>query len=59
MQQQQPTITQGPADELPGFGDYASIIRKRKRLLFMVGLPILALADCSRSVCPISSVPRA
>jgi len=43
MQQQQPTITQGPADELPGFGDYASIIRKRKRLLFMVGLPIVAL----------------
>jgi len=43
QQQQQPTITQGPADELPGFGDYASIIRKRKRLLFMVGLPIVAL----------------
>jgi uncharacterized protein involved in exopolysaccharide biosynthesis len=43
MQQQQPTIAQGPADEMPGFGDYVSIVRKRKRLLFLVGLPILAL----------------
>jgi len=41
--QQQPTIVPGPADEDPGFGDYLSILRKRKRLLFMVGLPILAL----------------
>jgi polysaccharide biosynthesis transport protein len=41
--QQQPTIVPGPADEMPGFGDYVSILRKRKRLLFMVGLPILAL----------------
>ena len=41
--QQQPTIVPGPADEMPGFGDYLSILRKRKRLLFMVGLPILAL----------------
>ena len=40
---QQPTIVAGPADEMPGFGDYLSILRKRKRLLFMVGLPILAL----------------
>ncbi|HKQ12352.1 MAG TPA: hypothetical protein VJT80_02900 [Steroidobacteraceae bacterium] len=40
---QQPTITPAPADELPGFGDYTSIVRKRKRLLFLVGLPILAL----------------
>jgi uncharacterized protein involved in exopolysaccharide biosynthesis len=32
-----------PEDETPGFGDYASIIRKRKRLLFMIGLPIIAL----------------
>jgi uncharacterized protein involved in exopolysaccharide biosynthesis len=41
--QQQPTIVPGPADELPGFGDYVSIVRKRKRLLFLVGLPIIAL----------------
>ena len=41
--QQQPTITAGPADEMPGFGDYLGIVRKRKRLLFVVGLPILAL----------------
>ena len=41
--QQQPSITHGPDDELPGFGDYVSIVRKRKRYLFMVGLPILAL----------------
>jgi polysaccharide biosynthesis transport protein len=41
--QQQPTIVPGPADEMPGFGDYLSILRKRKRLLFIVGLPILAL----------------
>jgi uncharacterized protein involved in exopolysaccharide biosynthesis len=41
--QQQPTIVPGPADELPGFGDYVNILRKRKRLLFLVGLPILAL----------------
>jgi succinoglycan biosynthesis transport protein ExoP len=40
---QQPTIVPGPADETPGFGDYVSIVRKRKRLLFLVGLPILAL----------------
>ena len=41
--QQQPTIAHGPADEMPGFGDYVSIVRKRKRMLFLVGLPILAL----------------
>jgi polysaccharide biosynthesis transport protein len=40
---QQPTIATGPDDELPGFGDYVSIVRKRKRMLFLVGLPILAL----------------
>ena len=43
QQQQQATVAQGPADDLPGFGDYASIVRKRKRLLFVVGLPIVAL----------------
>jgi polysaccharide biosynthesis transport protein len=41
--QQQPSIARSPDDELPGFGDYVGIVRKRKRYLFMVGLPILAL----------------
>jgi uncharacterized protein involved in exopolysaccharide biosynthesis len=41
--QQQPSIARGPDDEIPGFGDYVGIVRKRKRYLFMVGLPILAL----------------
>ncbi len=42
--QQQPSIARTTADdELPGFGDYVGIVRKRKRLLFTVGLPILAL----------------
>jgi len=41
--QQQPSIARGPDDEMPGFGDYVGIVRKRKRYLFLVGLPILAL----------------
>ena len=41
--QQQPSIARSPDDELPGFGDYVGIVRKRRRYLFMVGLPILAL----------------
>jgi succinoglycan biosynthesis transport protein ExoP len=41
--QQNLHIAHGAADEMPGFGDYVSIVRKRKRLLLMVGLPILAL----------------
>jgi polysaccharide biosynthesis transport protein len=41
--QQQPSIARDPDDETPGFGDYVGIVRKRKRYLFMVGLPILAL----------------
>ena len=41
--QQQPSIAHAPDDEMPGFGDYVGIVRKRKRYLFMVGLPILAL----------------
>ena len=43
MQQQQSIARTTADDELPGFGDYVGIVRKRKRLLFMVGLPILAL----------------
>lgn len=42
MQQQAP-VAQMPADDMPGFGEYVGIIRKRKRLLFTIGLPILAL----------------
>jgi polysaccharide biosynthesis transport protein len=41
--QQQPSIARSPDDEMPGFGDYVGIVRKRRRYLFMVGLPILAL----------------
>ncbi len=41
--QQQPPAAPLPADEMPGLGEYLGIIRKRKRLLFMIGLPILAL----------------
>src|SRR5688572_7946201 len=42
--QQQPSLAHSSADDqLPGFGDYVGIVRKRKRLLFLVGLPILAL----------------
>ena len=47
--QQQPSIARGPDDEMPGFGDYVGIVRKRKRLLFMVGLPILALGGAARA----------
>jgi succinoglycan biosynthesis transport protein ExoP len=41
--QQQPPIARSPDDEIAGLGDYVGIVRKRKRYLFMVGLPILAL----------------
>src|SRR5918995_2551492 len=42
MQQQ---LSSAPVlnDEAPGLGDYVAIVRKRKRLLLTVGLPILAL----------------
>jgi hypothetical protein len=29
--QQQPSIARSPDDELPGFGDYVGIVRKRRR----------------------------
>jgi uncharacterized protein involved in exopolysaccharide biosynthesis len=48
---QQP-IAQLPEDDTPGFGDYAGIIRKRKRLLFMVGLPIIALGAAVALILP-------
>jgi succinoglycan biosynthesis transport protein ExoP len=40
--QQQP-IGLLPDDDAPGLGDYLGIVRKRKRLLFWIGLPIVAL----------------
>jgi uncharacterized protein involved in exopolysaccharide biosynthesis len=40
---QQPIAPAAAADEMPGIGDYLGIVRKRKRLLFLVGLPIIAL----------------
>lgn len=41
--QHQPSAPAAAADEMPGIGDYLGIVRKRKRLLFLVGLPIIAL----------------
>jgi succinoglycan biosynthesis transport protein ExoP len=41
--QQQPLAPVAADDSMPGIGDYLGIVRKRKRLLFMVGLPIIAL----------------
>ncbi|HKS54273.1 MAG TPA: hypothetical protein VJS12_03250 [Steroidobacteraceae bacterium] len=49
--QQQPT-PQFPADETPGFGDYLGIVRKRKRLLLLVGLPIVALGGLAALILP-------
>jgi succinoglycan biosynthesis transport protein ExoP len=49
--QQQP-IAQFPADETPGFGDYLGIVRKRKRLLFLIGLPIVALGGLAALILP-------
>jgi uncharacterized protein involved in exopolysaccharide biosynthesis len=41
--QQQPLAPAAADDQIPGLGDYFGIVRKRKRLLFMIGLPIVAL----------------
>src|SRR5262245_12597340 len=41
--QQQPIAPVAADDSMPGIGDYLGIVRKRKRLLFMIGLPIIAL----------------
>jgi polysaccharide biosynthesis transport protein len=49
--QQQPT-PQFPVDETPGFGDYLGIVRKRKRLLFLIGLPIVALGGLAALILP-------
>lgn len=49
--QQHPT-PQFPADETPGFGDYLGIVRKRKRLLFLIGLPIIALGGLAALILP-------
>jgi polysaccharide biosynthesis transport protein len=50
--QQQPSIARSADDELPGFGDYIGIVRKRKRLLVLVGLPILALGGLLALILP-------
>jgi uncharacterized protein involved in exopolysaccharide biosynthesis len=49
--QQQPT-PQFAADDTPGFGDYLGIVRKRKRLLFLIGLPIVALGGLAALLLP-------
>jgi polysaccharide biosynthesis transport protein len=49
---QQQTIAQLPEDETPGFGDYLGIVRKRKKLLFMIGLPIVALGGAAALILP-------
>ncbi|HEV8329827.1 MAG TPA: Wzz/FepE/Etk N-terminal domain-containing protein [Steroidobacteraceae bacterium] len=49
---QQQSIAQSPADETPGFGDYLGIVRKRKHLLFLIGLPILALGALAALILP-------
>ena len=43
MQQQPPIAHAAANDEMPGLGDYVSIVRKRRRLMLMIGLPIVAL----------------
>ena len=48
--QQQPIAS--ATDEMPGIGDYLGIVRKRKRLLFMIGVPILALGALLALVLP-------
>ena len=49
---QQQSIAQLPADDTPGFGDYLGIVRKRKKLLFMIGLPIVALGGAVALILP-------
>jgi uncharacterized protein involved in exopolysaccharide biosynthesis len=49
---QQQSIAQSPADDTPGFGDYLGIVRKRKRLLFLIGLPIVALGGLAALILP-------
>ncbi|HKR35864.1 MAG TPA: Wzz/FepE/Etk N-terminal domain-containing protein [Steroidobacteraceae bacterium] len=41
--QQQPIAPAVADDQMPGLGEYFGILRKRKRLLFLIGLPIVAL----------------
>lgn len=50
--QQQPIVHAAADDEMPGFGDYLGIVRKRKGLLFMIGVPILALGGLLALVLP-------
>jgi succinoglycan biosynthesis transport protein ExoP len=39
----QTTQAAGHEPETSGFGDYLAILRKRRKLLFMIGLPIIAI----------------
>jgi uncharacterized protein involved in exopolysaccharide biosynthesis len=39
----QTTQAVGPEPESTGFGDYLAILRKRRKLLFLVGLPVVAI----------------
>jgi polysaccharide biosynthesis transport protein len=39
----QTTQAAGPEPETTGFGDYLAILRKRRKLLFLIGLPIIAI----------------
>ncbi|HEY7640271.1 MAG TPA: hypothetical protein VH814_11145 [Steroidobacteraceae bacterium] len=48
---QQP-LDQRSDDDTPGFGDYTGIVRKRKRLLFWIGLPIVALGGLVALILP-------
>lgn len=50
--QQQPIVHAAADDEMPGFGDYLGIVRKRKGLLVMIGVPILALGGLLALVLP-------
>lgn len=44
MQAQHPSIVPARADEdIAGFGEYIGIVRKRRRLLFLIALPIAVL----------------
>jgi len=48
----QTTLAAGQEPETNGFGDYLAILRKRRKLLFMVGLPIIVLGAVLAIVLP-------
>lgn len=49
---QQQSIAPAAQDELPGLGEYLGILRKRRRLLFMIGGPIVALGALLALILP-------